>query len=66
MRNQEFHKGVDGLKSLGTPVLEPQQNVLLNISHSSRTSNGGHVRLLMNTGSIQKQRTMTQTTIRNF
>ena len=22
MRNQEFHKGVDGLKSLGTPELE--------------------------------------------
>ena len=22
MRNQEFHKGVDGLKSLGTPDLE--------------------------------------------
>ena len=22
MRNQEFHKGVDGLKSLGTPVLD--------------------------------------------
>ena len=27
MRNQEFHKGVDGLKSLGTPALEGTQLV---------------------------------------
>ena len=25
MRNQEFHKGVDGLKSLGTPDLDEKQ-----------------------------------------
>ena len=47
-------------------MLEPQQNDLLNISHSSCTCNGDHVGLLIKAGSIQKQRTMTQTTIRNF
>ena len=45
---------------------EPQRNVLLNTSPSSCTCNGDHAGLLIKTGSIQKQRTMTQTTIRNF
>ena len=40
--------------------------MLVNISHSSWTCNGDHVGLLMKTGNIQKERTMTQTTIRNF
>ena len=26
MRNQEFHEGVDGLKSLGTPDLDASPN----------------------------------------
>ena len=39
---------------------------LVNISHSSCTSNNDHVGLSIKTGSIQKERTMTQTTIRNF
>ena len=47
-------------------LLEPQRNALVNISHSSCTCNGDHVGLLIKTGSIQKQRTMTQTTICNF
>ena len=47
-------------------MLEPQQDVLVDISHSSCTYNGDHVGLLIKTGSIQKERTMTQTTIRNF
>ena len=47
-------------------LLEPQRNVLVNISHSSCTCNGDHVGLLFKTGSIQKERTMTQTTIRTF
>ena len=28
MRNQEFHKGIDGLKSLGTPVVNKENAVL--------------------------------------
>ena len=52
--------------SLYKHLLEPQHNVLLNISHSSCTCNGDHVGLLIKAGSIQNERTMTQTTIRNF
>ena len=47
-------------------LLEPQRNVLVNISHSSCTCNGDHIGLLIKTGSIQKERMMTQTTIRNL
>ena len=47
-------------------MLEPQQIVLLNISHSSCACNGDHVVLLMKTVSIQKEKTMTQTIIGNF
>ena len=47
-------------------LFEPEQNVLVNINHSSCTCNGNHVGLLMMTGNIQKEKTMTQTTIRNF
>ena len=47
-------------------MLEPQRNVLLNISRSSCTCNGDDVGLSIKTGSIQKERTMIQTTIRNF
>ena len=47
-------------------MLEPQRKGLLNISHSSCTFNGDHFGLLIKTGSIYKERTMTQTNIRNF
>ena len=47
-------------------LLEPQRNILVNISHSFCTCNGDHVGLLIKTGSIQKERMMTQTAIRNF
>ena len=47
-------------------LLEPQRNILVNVSHSSCTCNGDHVDLLMKTGSIQKERTMTHTAIRDF
>ena len=47
-------------------VLEQQQNVLVNISPSSCTCNGDHVGQLIKTRSIQKEKMMTQTTIRNF
>ena len=47
-------------------MLEQQQNVLVNISHSSCTCDGDYVGLLIKTGSIQKERTMTQITICNF
>ena len=36
-------------------LLEPLQNVLVNISHSSCTFNGDHVGLSIKTGSIQKK-----------
>ena len=45
-------------------MLEPQRNVLLNISHSS--CNGDRVGLLKKIRSIQNERTMTQSTICNF
>ena len=47
-------------------LLEQQRNVLVSISCSSCVCNGGDVGLLIKTGSIQKGRMMTQTTIRNF
>ena len=47
-------------------LLEPQLNVLVNISHSTCACNGDYVGVLIKTGSIQKERTMTQTTIRNL
>ena len=47
-------------------LLEPLQNILINTSYGSCTCNGGHVGLFIKTGSIQKERKMTQTTIRNF
>ena len=47
-------------------LFEPQRNVLLNISHSSCKSNSDHVVLSIKTGSIQKEKMMTQTNIRNF
>ena len=47
-------------------LLEQQRNVLLNISHSFCTCNGNHLGQFRKTGSIQKERMMTQTTIRNF
>ena len=47
-------------------LLEPQRNVLVNISHSSCTCNGDYVGVLIKTGSIQNERMMTQTIIRNF
>ena len=37
-------------------LLEPQRNVLVNISHSSCTCNGDRVGLLIKTGSIQKKK----------
>ena len=54
------------LKSLETTVLEPHRNVLVNISHTSCACNGDHVGVLIKTGSIQKEKMMAQTTIRNF
>ena len=33
MRNQEFHKGVDGLKSLGTPDLNGTKQQYHNVNH---------------------------------
>ena len=46
--------------------MKANPNVLVNISHSSCACNGDHVGLLIETGSIQKERTVTQTTIHNF
>ena len=43
-------------------LLEPKRNVLVYISHRFCTCHGDHVNLLIKTGSIQKQRMMTQTT----
>ena len=37
-------------------MLEPERNVLLNISHTSSTCNGDHVGLFMKTKSIQKKK----------
>ena len=45
---------------------EPQQNVLVNISHSSCACTGDHGGALIKTGSIQKETMMTQTIICNF
>ena len=45
---------------------QQQQNVLVNISHSSCTCNDDHVGLLIKSGSIQKERMITNITIRNF
>ena len=47
-------------------MLEPQRNVLLDISRSFCTCNDDHVGLLMKIERIQNEKTMTQTTIRNF
>ena len=47
-------------------LLEPQRNVLVNISHSSCACAGDHAGLLIKTGSIQEEKMMTQTIIRNF
>ena len=47
-------------------LLKPLRDVLLNISHSFCTCNGDHVGLLMKTGNVQKERTMTLTIICNF
>ena len=47
-------------------MLEPHRNVLVNISLTSCACNGDHVGVLVKTGSIQQEKMMTQTTIRNF
>ena len=40
MRNQEFHEGVDGLKSLGTPDLKQNLHNLINLQKSVNTNDG--------------------------
>ena len=50
-----------------TNLLEvQQQNIAVNITHSSSTCNGDYVGLLIKTGSIQKYRMISQTNIRYF
>ena len=47
-------------------LVEPQRNVVVNISDISCACNDDHVGLLIKTGSIQEERTITQTIISNF